>query len=346
MNRASPRDVHHFAALLGYGACAVNPYLAHAAIGELVEDGLLDKDYYAAVADYDNAVLQGIVKIASKMGVSTIQSYQGSQLFEALGISDDVIEDYFTGTVSRVGGITLEDIAAQTDAQHSRAFGPAGPAVRSLSELHRPPQAAQRRRNAPLQTRRRFTSCRRPRARGSYDLFREYTKLADAEKTGYLRSLMDFRFPDQGVPIDEVESVDSIVRRFKTGAMSYGSISQEAHEALAIAMNRLHGKSNSGEGGESDERLASAGTADDRSSAIKQVASGPLRRHKPLPREREGNPDQDGAGREARRGRPSAREKSVSLDREDAPLHARREPHLPAAAPRHLLHRGPGSAHL
>ena len=273
LESGEPRDVHHFAALLGYGACAVNPYLAHAAIGELVEDGLLDKDYYAAVADYDNAVLQGIVKIASKMGVSTIQSYQGSQLFEALGISDDVIEDYFTGTVSRVGGITLEDIAAQTDAQHSRAFDPLGlPCDLSLSSTgrHKLRSGGETHRYNP-QT---IHLLQKATREGSYDLFREYTKLADAEKTGYLRSLMDFRFPEQGVPIDEVESVDSIVRRFKTGAMSYGSISQEAHEALAIAMNRLHGKSNSGEGGESDERLASAGTADDRSSAIKQVASG------------------------------------------------------------------------
>ena len=126
LESGEPRDVHHFAALLGYGACAVNPYLAHAAIAALVEDGLLDKDYYAAVDDYDNAILQGIVKIASKMGISTIQSYQGSQIFEALGISSDVIDAYFTGTVSRIGGITLEDIAARTDAQHSRAFDPLG----------------------------------------------------------------------------------------------------------------------------------------------------------------------------------------------------------------------------
>ena len=221
LESGEPRDVHHFAALLGYGACAVNPYLAHAAIGELVEDGLLDKDYYAAVADYDNAVLQGIVKIASKMGVSTIQSYQGSQLFEALGISDDVIEDYFTGTVSRVGGITLEDIAAQTDAQHSRAFDPLGlPCDLSLSSTgrHKLRSGGETHRYNP-QT---IHLLQKATSEGSYDLFREYTKLADAEKTGYLRSLMDFRFPEQGVPIDEVESVDSIVRRFKTGAMSYG----------------------------------------------------------------------------------------------------------------------------
>ena len=126
LESGEPREVHHFAALLGYGACAVNPYLAHAAIAQLIEDGLLEKDYYAAVEDYDRAVLQGIVKIASKMGISTIQSYQGSQIFEALGIAPDVIENYFTGTISRIGGLTLKDIAARTEAQHSRAFDPLG----------------------------------------------------------------------------------------------------------------------------------------------------------------------------------------------------------------------------
>lgn len=126
LESGEPREVHDFAALLGYGACAVNPYLAHSTIAELVEDGLLNKDYYAAVEDYDHAILQGIVKIASKMGISTIQSYQGSQIFEAIGISQEVIDAYFTGTVSRIGGITLKDIAAQTDAQHSKAFDPLG----------------------------------------------------------------------------------------------------------------------------------------------------------------------------------------------------------------------------
>ncbi len=273
LESAEPRGVHHFATLLGYGACAVNPYLAHATIGQLVEEGVINKDYYAAVQDYDQGVLQGIVRIASKMGISTIQSYQGSQMFEALGIAGDVIDRYFTGTTSRVGGISLEDIAAKNDAQHSRAFDPLGLAtdltltclgrhkMRSQGEEHRyNPQTIHLLQKATRE--------------GSYELFEEYTKRVDAENTGYLRSLMDFAYPDQPVPLEEVESEESIVRRFKTGAMSYGSISEEAHEALAVAMNRLHGKSNSGEGGESDERLRSAGTEDDRSSAIKQVASG------------------------------------------------------------------------
>ena len=274
LESGEPREVHHFAALLGYGACAVNPYLAHASIAQLIEDSLLNKDYYAAVHDYDQAVLQGIVKIASKMGISTIQSYQGSQIFEAVGLSQQLVDRCFPGTVSRVGGLTLEDVAAQTDAQHSRAFDPLGLGcdltpdsagrhkLRSQGEEHRyNPQTIHL-----LQQATRL---------GDYGLFKQYTALVDStEHAGCLRSLLDFRFPAQGIPLEEVESVESIVTRFKTGAMSYGSISQEAHEALALAMNRLHGKSNSGEGGESDERLESAGTGHDRSSAIKQVASG------------------------------------------------------------------------
>lgn len=273
LESAEPREVHHFATLLGYGASAVNPYLAHATIAELIEDGLLEKDYYAAVDDYDHAVIQGIVKIASKMGISTIQSYQGSKIFEALGISESVVDKYFTGTVSRIGGITLEDIAKQTDEQHSKAFDPLGlsmdltPAaigrhkMRSGGEQHRyNPQTVHMLQAATRE--------------GSYEKFLEYTKMIDSENSGYIRSLMDFDYPEQGIDISEVEPETEIVKRFKTGAMSYGSISGEAHEALAVAMNHLHGKSNSGEGGESDERIASAGTSDDRSSAIKQVASG------------------------------------------------------------------------
>ena len=273
LESGEPREVHHFATLLGYGASAVNPYLAHATIAELVEDGLLEKDYYAAVEDYDHAVLAGIVKIASKMGISTIQSYQGSKIFEAIGIDSSVIDRYFTGTVSRVGGITLTDIAAAVDAQHSLAFDPLGlPTDLSLTAVgrHKSRSQGENHRYNPRTIHMLQASTRE----GSYDKFVEYTKMVDAEETGYLRSLLDFNFPAEGVPIEEVESEDEIVRRFKTGAMSYGSISEEAHTALAVAMNHLHGKSNSGEGGESDERLASAGTKNDRSSAIKQVASG------------------------------------------------------------------------
>ena len=273
LESGEPREVHHFACLLGYGACAVNPYLAHATVAQLVQDGLLHKDYYAAVEDYDHAILQGIVKIASKMGISTIQSYQGSQIFECIGISREVIDTYFTGTISRIGGITLEDIAAQADAQHSKAYDPLGLAVNlTLPSVgrHKMRSQGEEHRYNPQTIHLLQQSART----GDYQMFRQYTAQVDQENFGTLRSLMEFNYPEQGVPLDEVESVDSIVTRFKTGAMSYGSISQEAHEALAVAMNRLHGKSNSGEGGESDERLESAGTDHDRSSAIKQVASG------------------------------------------------------------------------
>ena len=273
LESGEPREVHHFATLLGYGASAVNPYLAHSTIQELIEDGLLDKDYYAAVDDYDQAILNGIVKIASKMGISTIQSYQGSKIFEAIGISEEVIDEYFTGTVSRVGGITLDDIAAAVDAQHSRAFDPLGLPVNlelTAAGRHKLRSQGENHRYNPQTIHMLQLSTRE----GNYDKFVEYTKMVDAEKTGYLRSMMDFNFPEAGVPLEEVESEESIMQRFKTGAMSYGSISEEAHQTLAIAMNHIHGKSNSGEGGESDERIASAGTKNDRSSAIKQVASG------------------------------------------------------------------------
>ena len=273
LESAEPREVHHFAALLGYGASAVNPYLAHETIREMIENGLLEKDYYAAVYDYDQAILNGIVKIASKMGISTIQSYQGSQIFEAVGISKEVIDKYFTHTVSRVGGITMKEIEEDVERLHSQAFDPLGldtdltlesigrHSFRSQGEHHRyNPETIHLLQQSVWQN--------------DYQIFKEYTGKIDKEETGYLRSLMEFNYPETGVPVEEVESVESIVKRFKTGAMSYGSISQEAHEALALAMNAIHGKSNSGEGGESPERLLTKGTKENRCSAIKQVASG------------------------------------------------------------------------
>lgn len=273
LESGEPREVHHFAALLGYGACAVNPYLAQDTIKELIDNKLLDKDYYAAVDDYNNAILHGIVKIASKMGISTIQSYQGSKIFEAIGISEEVINKYFAGTVSRVGGISLKDIADDVDVRHSKAFDPLGlPSSLELESMgiHKMRREGEKHRYDP----RTIHMLQESTKRGDYRMFKQYTELVDREQSGYLRSLMDFEYPKEGIPIEEVESVDEIVKRFKTGAMSYGSISQEAHETLAVAMNILHGKSNTGEGGESDERLDSAGSAVDRCSAIKQVASG------------------------------------------------------------------------
>ena len=275
LESGEPREVHHFATLLGYGACAINPYLAHESIRYLIETGMLNKDYYAAVKDYDLAVLHGIVKIASKMGISTIQSYQGSQIFEAIGISKEVVDKYFTDTVSRVGGVTLKDIENDMDVLHSAAFDPLGLDVDlTLDSVgsHKSRSGQEEHLYNPLT----IHLLQEATRRGDYSIFKQYTAtLDDQGKTYHLRNLMDFNYPeDGGIPIDQVESVDSIVRRFKTGAMSYGSISQEAHETLAIAMNRIHGKSNTGEGGESLDRLVPGPSDHNRCSAIKQVASG------------------------------------------------------------------------
>ena len=255
------------------GACAINPYLAQESIRELIDENLLDKDYYAAVDDYNSAVLHGIVKIASKMGISTIQSYQGAQIFEAIGINKEVIDTYFTNTVSRVGGISLKDIESDVNRLHSKAFDPLDLAMDYALDS----EGTHKFRSGKtehLYNPKTIHLLQESTRTGNYELFKEYTKEVDAEGQNLnLRGLMDFRYPKKSVPIEQVESVDSIVKRFKTGAMSYGSISQEAHETLAIAMNSLHGRSNSGEGGEAIERLAVSDGVN-KCSAIKQVASG------------------------------------------------------------------------
>lgn len=269
LESAEPRDVHHFATLLGYGARAINPYLAHETIGQLIADGRLDKDYYAAIDDYNSAILHGIVKIASKMGISTIQSYQSSQIFEAVGINHEVIDEYFTNTVSRVEGIGMKEIEALVDHNHTKAFDPLGLGMdTTLDSLGYHKERAGE--EDHLYNPRTIHMLQESTRRGDYELFKQYTALVDDENNPHtLRGLMDIAYSDHPIPIEEVESVDSIVKRFKTGAMSYGSISQEAHECMAKAMNLLGGKSNSGEGGEMRERLGT-----DRNSAIKQVASG------------------------------------------------------------------------
>ena len=274
LESGEPREVHHFATLLGYGACAINPYLAQESIKELIDNHMLDKDYYAAVDDYNNAVLHGIVKIASKMGISTIQSYQGSQIFEAIGIDREVINKYFTNTVCRVGGITIKDIERQVDELHSKAFDPLGLATDLTLDSpghHKMRSGAEEHLYNPAT----IHLLQESTKRGNYEMFKQYTALVnDEDSVKNLRGLMDFKYPKKGVPLEEVESVESIVTRFKTGAMSYGSISKEAHETMAIAMNMLHGKSNSGEGGEDIERMTVGPDGLDRCSAIKQVASG------------------------------------------------------------------------
>ncbi|MCM1327394.1 MAG: glutamate synthase large subunit [Bacteroidales bacterium] len=274
LESGEPREVHHFATLLGYGACAINPYLAQESIKELIDNHMLDKDYYAAVNDYNNAVLHGIVKIASKMGISTIQSYQGSQIFEAIGIDPEVINKYFCNTVCRVGGITLRDIEQEVDSLHSMAFDPLG--LGNDLTLDSPGHhKARSGGDEHLYNPATIHMLQESTKRGDYSLFKQYTAMVNDENSiRNLRGLMDFNYPEKGVPIEEVEPASSIVTRFKTGAMSYGSISKEAHETMAIAMNRLHGKSNSGEGGEDLDRLLVGEDGLNRCSAIKQVASG------------------------------------------------------------------------
>ena len=272
---AEPTEVHHFATLLGFGASAVNPYLALDTLYEMTNTGELDKDYSQASKAYIQAVVSGIVKIASKMGISTIQSYQGSKIFEALGIAKSVCEQFFPDTVSRVGGIDLQDISNRSLALHDAAFDPNGlmteEVVRSIG-THK----ARSNQEEHLYNPETIHLLQQATWRDDYNLFKQYTACLNEEhKHVTLRSTLDFRFAeDGGIPLEEVESVESIMRRFKTGAMSYGSISQEAHECMAMAMNRIGGKSNSGEGGEDLERIVTSGSAVDKCSAIKQVASG------------------------------------------------------------------------
>ena len=274
LESGEPRDVHHFATLLGYGASAINPYLAQESIQELIDLNMLDKDYYAAVDDYNNAIISGIVKIAAIMCISTIQSYQGAKIFEAIGINSDVINKYFTGTVSRIEGIGLKDIQEDVETLHSKAFDPLGLSTDTTLDS----EGAHKMRSGKeehLYNPQTIHLLQLAARTGDYNTFKEYTALVNKEEgVKNLRGLMDIKFPKKGINIDQVESVDSIVKRFKTGAMSYGSISKEAHETMAIAMNMLHGKSNSGEGGEDEDRLTVGADGLNRCSAIKQVASG------------------------------------------------------------------------
>ena len=270
LESGEPRDVHQMATLLGFGARAINPYLAHECIAELIDKGILDKDYHTAIADYNNAILHGIVKTAAKMGISTLQSYQSAKIFEAVGISKEVVDRYFTGIESRVGGIGLSEISEGVLFRHDRAFDPMGLSVdTSLESTGFHGLRSGEDKEDHLYDPKTIVALQRAVREGSYSLFKEYTAIVDNEKPHTLRGLIDLKSDLKPVPIEEVESVSEIVKRFKTGAMSYGSISKEAHETLAIAMNRLGGRSNTGEGGEDPARFST-----EKNSKIKQVASG------------------------------------------------------------------------
>jgi glutamate synthase (ferredoxin) len=269
------REVHHFALLIGYGVGAVNPYLAIDSIHEMVENGMLDGiDKKTATKNYLKAIQKGVVKVMSKMGISTIQSYRGAQIFEAVGLAEEFVDRYFTKTVSRIGGVGITEIAQEALLHHARAFPTRDG---GLEELDWGGQY-QWRRDGEYHLFNPETVFRLQHATrtGRMDVFREYTKRVDdqAKHLCTLRGLMEFKSDRQPIPLDEVEPVENILRRFKTGAMSYGSISAEAHETLAIAMNRIGGKSNTGEGGEDRRRYRPDPNGDSRRSAIKQVASG------------------------------------------------------------------------
>jgi glutamate synthase (ferredoxin) len=271
------REVHHFALLLGYGAGSINPYVAFETLDDMIRQGMVKEgiDHFEAVKRYRKAIKKGVVKVMSKMGISTIQSYRGAQIFEAIGLNEEFVGRYFDKTASRIGGVGLAEIAEETLYHHRRAYAQreAGPELldwggqyqwRREGEFHLfNPETVFRLQHATRE--------------GRYDIFKQYTRLVDDqnERLCTLRGLFELKLDAcQSVPIEEVEPVESIVKRFATGAMSYGSISGEAHETLAIAMNRIGGRSNTGEGGEDPTRYVPLPNGDSKRSRIKQVASG------------------------------------------------------------------------
>ena len=271
LESGEPRDVHQIATLLGFGARAVNPYLAHECIGELIELGILDKDYHTAVKDYNKALLSGVVKISAKMGISTLQSYQSARIFEAIGLGKEVIDRYFAGTVSRVGGIGIKEIEEGVAFRHDHAFDPLGLGVdETLDSVGFHYLRSGQDKEDHMYSPETIVTLQRAVREGSYERFRAYTDLVDdAGRPHTLRGLLEFVPAGEAVPLEEVEPASEIVKHFKTGAMSYGSLSAEAHETLAVAMNSIGARSNTGEGGELRERFGT-----EKNSKIKQVASG------------------------------------------------------------------------
>ncbi len=271
LESGEPRDVHQIATLLGFGARAIHPYLAQECIAELIDIGILDKDYHTAISDYNKALLGGVVKIAAKMGISTLQSYQSARIFEAVGLSKEFVDKYFTGTISRVGGIGIEEIGQDVEFRHNKAFDPLGLSTdTTLDSIGFHGLRSGDDKEDHMYSPKTIVTLQRAVRENDYERFKEYTKMVDDENRPHtLRALLSFVPAKEPVPIEEVESETEIVKRFQTGAMSYGSLSKEAHETLAIAMNRLGGKSNTGEGGEDSARFGT-----EKNSAVKQIASG------------------------------------------------------------------------
>lgn len=275
LESGEPREVHHMALLIGYGASAVNPYLAFETLKHMVGQAQLKEiDFYTAWSNYIKSLVKGVVKTMSKMGISTVQSYHGAQIFEALGLSQEFVDKYFTWTPSRIKGIGIDEIAEET----RRRFESAYPDREVDEEALDPGGVYQWRRGGErhMYNPKTVHMLQYASRINDYEKYKQFSKLANDEERDFftLRGLLDFNFDGDPVPLEEVESVESICKRFKTGAMSYGAISKETHEALAIAMNRIGGKSNTGEGGEDPDRFTPDPSGDLRRSAIKQVASG------------------------------------------------------------------------
>ena len=276
LESGEPREVHHFALLIGYGIGAINPYLALESLDDMIRQGILSAgmDHKKAVKNFVKAASKGVLKVISKMGISTIQSYQGAQIFEAIGLNQDVIDKYFCWTPSRIAGVGIETLAKEVELRHRHAFpdygSPNGQTLDSGGKYQWRKDGENHLFN-PESIHYLQTACRT----NNFELFKKYSALINdqSKRLATLRGLMEFQNA-KPVPIEEVEPVEAIMKRFKTGAMSYGSISQEAHETLAIAMNRIGGRSNTGEGGEDPERFKPMANGDSKNSAIKQVASG------------------------------------------------------------------------
>ena len=275
LESGEPREVHHYALLLGYGCGAINPYLAFATLGSMIEEGLLvGVDHQSACKNYIKAATKGVIKVASKIGISTLQSYRGAQIFEAIGLNRSVVDRYFTWTASRIEGADLEIIAKESLLRHGHAFPDRDVNVHTLDiggEYQWRKDG-----EAHLFSPETIHTLQQAVKLGKYDLFKQYSQLVNQQNQKFftLRGLLTFK-NRESIPIEEVEPIEAIMKRFKTGAMSYGSISKEAHESLAIAMNRIGGKSNTGEGGEDSERYTWTNEqGDSKNSAIKQVASG------------------------------------------------------------------------
>ena len=275
LESGEPREVHHFAVLIGYGVGAVNPYLAFESLGGLIGNGRLpEMEHAVAVKNFIKAVNKGLVKTMAKMGISTVQSYCGAQVFEAIGLNKEFVDKYFTWTASRIGGIGIDVVAEEMNQRHHNAFP--GRDVKEPDLEWGGEYQWRRDGEYHLFNPNTVFKLQHATRTGQYNIFKEYTELVNnqSENLATLRGLFEFKQHDKSIPLDEVEPIEEIMKRFSTGAMSYGSISKEAHETLAIAMNRIGGKSNTGEGGENPDRFTPDANGDLRRSSIKQVASG------------------------------------------------------------------------